>query len=279
MGLDISTHIRQVRQIPRPPEQFADLLEMISDDHSDLTELVHLLELCPLIVARLLQCANSAYFRQAGQIDNVRDAVIRVLGLSLTRSLTLAFLISDSFSLKTVARFDRHRHWFTALATATMAREIAPLLKNPLHHTAALYTTGLLHNLGVPALAHCFPEQMNEALINDNQSLSHKTRQLFQLDHYQAGALLIRSWNLPKRIVEPILYLRNHNYSGPHSQAVQVIRLSSTLAGLLYKKDFHQLRNYDVPNSFLSKIYLDEAIFNVEAQCRTLDEISRMMSR
>ncbi|WP_321532477.1 HDOD domain-containing protein [uncultured Desulfuromonas sp.] len=279
MGDSISNHIRKVREISAPPEQFGQLLQMIGDDNSDLTELVTLLELHPFITARLLQCANSAYFRQAGEIDNVRDAVIRVLGLSLTRSLTLAFLVSDSFDLNKVSNFDGHRHWFVALVTATMAREMAPRLKNPLDQAPALYSAGMLHNLGVAALAHCFPEQMNQALMTDTVSLSEKTRRLFHLDHYQAGALLIRSWNLPKTIVEPILHLRNPNLHGPSGSAVQLIRLCSNLANLLYKKEFHTLRNYSVPPSFMSRISLEESIFFIEGQCRTLDEISRMMSR
>ena len=275
----ISNHIRKVREISPPPEQFAQLLQMISDDHSDLTELVTLLEVHPFITARLLQCANSAYFRQAGEIDNVRDAVIRVLGLSLTRSLTLAFLVSDSFNLNNVSNFDGQRHWFIALVTATMAREMAPRLKHPIDQVPALYSAGMLHNIGVAALAHCFPEQMNQALMTDTVSLSEKTRHLFHLDHYQAGALLIRSWNLPKSIIEPILHLRNPNYQGPSSNSVQLIRLCSTLANLMYKKEFHTLRNYSVDPSFMSRISLEESIFFIEGQCRNLDEISQMMSR
>ena len=63
-----------------------------------------------------------------------------------------------------------YSHW----VTATMAREMAPRLKQPLDNASALYTAGMLHNLGVAALAHCFPEQMNQALMTDTISLVEK---------------------------------------------------------------------------------------------------------
>lgn len=279
MASNIAANIQQIRQIPAPGGEFGELLRAVSDDQANLTDLVDLLDLCPLISARLLQCANSAYFGQGGRIYSVREAVIRVLGLSLTRSLTLAFVLADSFDAKKVPNFDSQRHWYTAIVTASLAQEMAPSLRSKID-APAIYTTGLIHNIGIQALIHTFPEQMNELLVpTRKQSLAELTRKMIGIDHYQAGALLVRSWNLPKEIVEPIYYLRNAHYDGSSCQLSRLIRLCSKLATILYESDTYTLRNYQAPEELISQPFMDKAVFSVEEQLSTLRQVSQILTR
>lgn len=99
------------------------------------------------------------------------------------------------------------------------------------------------------------------------------------IDHYQAGALLVRSWNLPKEIVEPIYYLRNANYDGPSNQLSRLIRLCSKLATILYEGDTYALRNFMAPEELVSQPFMDKAIFSVEEQLSTLVQVSQILTR
>lgn len=277
MSSTIATNIQRIRQISPPKGEFGDLLRVVGDDQTDLMSLVELIDLCPMVTARLLQCANSAYFGQGGRIHSVREAVIRVLGLQLTRSLTLAFLLSDSFDTDQAPNFDPHRHWFTALVTANLASEMAANLRHK-YSAPGIYTAGLIHNIGLQALTHAFPEEMNHALQSSTETLAQKTQALFNLDHYQAGALLVRNWKLPKAIVEPLYYLRNPNYQGENWQSVQLLRLSSHLATIFYNKDTYALRNYKAPSELITQPYLEKAIFGIEEQLATMEEISQILT-
>jgi HD-like signal output (HDOD) protein len=276
MSSVIATSIRNIRKIPAPPEQFGEILQIIGDDQANLMLLVDLIELSPTITARLLQVANSAFFGQRNPIDNVREAVIRVLGLSLTRSLTLAFFLTDRLNTKNVPNFDPRRHWFNAIVTAKLAHEMGPSLR-PKIELSAIYTTGLLHNIGLLALVQSFPKQMNELLKKDNIPLAQKTQQLFRTDHYQAGALLVKSWKLPKNISEPIALLRNIHYTGKNAQVAHLIRLSTELATIFYEKDTFALRNYRAPSELIPQPFVDKAIFAIEEQLPVIEEFSQIV--
>ncbi|OEU74904.1 MAG: hypothetical protein BA874_11225 [Desulfuromonadales bacterium C00003068] len=276
MSSVIATSIRDIRKIPAPPEQFGEILQIIGDDQANLMLLVDLIEYSPTIAARLLQVANSAFFGQRRPIDNVREAVIRVLGLSLTRSLTLAFFLTDRLNTKTVPNFDPHRHWFSAIVTAKLAQEMGPNLRQKVV-LSPLYTTGLLHNIGLLALVQSFPKQMNKLLKEDNIPLAKKTQDLFRIDHYQAGALLVKSWQLPKNISEPIALLRNIHYTGKNSQVAHLIRLSAELATIFYEKDTFALRNYRAPSELIHQPFVDKAIFAIEEQLPIIEEFSQIV--
>lgn len=276
MGSIIAANIRDIRTIPAPPEQFGQILKIIGDDQTNLMLLVDLIEYSPTITARLLHVANSAFFGQRRPIVNVREAIIRVLGLSLTRSLTLAFFLTDRLNTKIVPNFDPHRHWFTAIVTAKLAHEMGPSLR-PKIEIAPLYTTGLLHNIGLLALVQSFPKQMNELLKNGTIPLAVKTRDLFHIDHYQAGALLVKSWKLPNNISEPIALLRNIHYTGRNSQVAHLIRLSAELATIFYEKDTFALRNYRAPNGLITQPFVDKAIFAIEEQLPVIEEFSQIV--
>lgn len=276
MSSVIASSIRDIRKIPPPPEQFGEILQLIGDDQANLMLLVDLIEYSPSVSARLLQVANSAFFGQRRPIDNVREAVIRVLGLSLTRSLTLAFFLTDRLNTKTVPNFDAHRHWFNAILTAKLALELGPNLRPKIELTA-LYTTGLLHNIGLLALVQTFPQQMNDLLKKDTISLTKKTVDLFRMDHYQAGGLLVKSWQLPESISEPISLLRNMHYNGKNFQIAHLIRLCSELANIFYDKDTFALRNYKAPSELVTQPYVDKAIFAIEEQLPIIDEFSKIV--
>lgn len=276
MSSVIATSILNIRQIAPPPEQFGEILQIIGDDQADLMSLVDLIDHCPTVTARLLQVANSAFFGQRRTIDNVREAIIRVLGLSLTRSLTLAFFLTDRLNTKAVPNFDAERHWFCAIVTAKMAHEIGPTLR-PKIELQALYTTGLLHNIGLLALVQTFPTQMNHLLKRDNTPLSQKTTELFRLDHYQAGALLVKSWGLPKNISDPISLLRNIHYTGPNYQVAQLIRICAEISSIFYDQDTFALRNYRALNSVVHQPFIDKAIFSIEEQMPAIKEFSKIV--
>ncbi|MEA3466311.1 MAG: HDOD domain-containing protein [Thermodesulfobacteriota bacterium] len=274
----IATNIRNIRQIDAPPIEFTSILSIVGDDESDMLDLIALIDKSPMLTAKILQCANSAYFGQSGEIDNVREAVIRILGLSITRSITLAFLLNDCVNADNVPNFDLYRHWFTAVVTANLAKEMTKHTQYKLNGST-IYTVGLLHNIGILALVQAFPEQMNTVFETDEHSVAIKTQKIFRMDHYQAGALLVRSWKLPKTIVEPIYFLRNIHYNGPSWQAARLIRLCSKLATIMFKKNIDTLRSYEAPSELISQPYFDKAIFNIEMQLSSLEEFSQIMSR
>ena len=93
-------NIRQIKQLPPPRGISQQIIQVVANDQVDLNDLVSIINKCPAITTKILSCANSAYFGQRAQITTVREAIIRVLGLKLTCSLSLAMALTESFNIK-----------------------------------------------------------------------------------------------------------------------------------------------------------------------------------
>ena len=168
-------NLRKIRQIPPPDAIAQEIIRVVSNDQLDLIDLVSVIDKSPTITANILRCANSAYYSQRREISTVREAIIRVLGLSITGSLALAMSLSSHFKTEKNTNFDRERYWFNAVTTAGISQEMA-------HHVrvrtkpdpATAYTAGLLYNIGLQALLYVFPEQMETILSGSSSTLRER---------------------------------------------------------------------------------------------------------
>ncbi|WP_029460104.1 HDOD domain-containing protein [Solidesulfovibrio alcoholivorans] len=155
--------------------------------------------------ARLLALANSAFYGLQSQVGTVGRAVA-VLGLREVRSLVLALGmrgLADARPLPpgfAFAPYLAHQ-----LAVAGAARGLA-------RTTAAMdpddaFTAGLLHDLGKLLTALYRPEDWQaQAALAAAESLSwHEAEERYWgLDHGLIGGMVLRSWNLPETLTEPV---------------------------------------------------------------------------
>lgn len=198
MGHKSINSIRTVRQLSPYSGMSLEIIRVVSDDQVDMTDMVAAINKSPAIAARILRCANSAYYGQRSQISTVREAIIRVLGLSITRGLALAMAMSSDFETDKVHNFNERRYWFNAVTTANIAQGLSHyVVPDDRPAPATAYTAGLIYNIGIQALVHCFPEIMNRIFAQASASLKEQTFAEIGLDHHEASALLAQNWDLP----------------------------------------------------------------------------------
>ncbi|MCU7810600.1 MAG: HDOD domain-containing protein, partial [Candidatus Thiodiazotropha sp. (ex Notomyrtea botanica)] len=83
-----ATHkVLKLKHLPPLSSTATRLLELLADEDLSLELLSNVISQDPGISARILGVANSAYFGQTSPIHSVEEAVIRVLGLNMVRSL------------------------------------------------------------------------------------------------------------------------------------------------------------------------------------------------
>ena len=100
----------------------------------------------------------------------------------------------------------------------------------------AAYTAGLIHNLGMLALVHAFPEQMERVLNQKNPDDSHRLlAQSIGIDYRTAGGWLAQRWGLPEELVLTITHHENPSYRGAAWPLVQLVGLTSQMATALYQ--------------------------------------------
>lgn len=214
----IKLAVLDVKHLPPLSVTASKLMEAISDDDIDLKELAGIIDQDPGLAARIIGLANSAYFSQPTPVYSVEEAIIRVLGLNMVKSLALGITVAGAFEVDRCPRFDLAGYWFEALASAQLARALVvsmPADARP--DMNALYLGGLFHNLGVLLLVHVVGEAYSavlEDMKKPEAELLTVERERLGIDHRTACRWLAEKWHLPPVIITMMSELGNSEFEG-----------------------------------------------------------------
>jgi putative nucleotidyltransferase with HDIG domain len=183
-------------KLPSFPPLAARLLQALSKDDVEIRELTRLISGDAAFSAEILRLANSALFGMEARIDSLTHAVM-LLGLSRVRGLAMTVAIMKGY-LKGVLKSETLRRcWTHSLACALLAEEMAPACAVEKDYA---YTGGLLHDIGRLSILVAYPAEYTNLLkvAEDNSfDVLDCERQLFDIDHCEAGRWLAGQWNLP----------------------------------------------------------------------------------
>ncbi len=236
----VSAALALLDELPQLPVAVYQLFEALSDDDTDRHQLAGILDQCPSLAAKLVGLANSAYFSRASRINGVSDAIF-VIGFRTVRSLATATALQEPFANNQCPSFHPGRYWLQAVLTAHVSRELAkkasPILSlNP----DEAYLAGLLHGMGLLALAHLFPEDLNQILDQGNRqagTLADRIRQKFGATHHTVGAALLKRWHLPELFICTTEHYANPDYQGSCWMACRLISMAHDWADHVIHQD------------------------------------------
>ena len=267
-------NIRTVKHLTPPSGMSLEIIKVVADDHVDMADMVGVINKSPAITARILRCANSAYYGQRGEISTVREAIIRVLGLSITRSLALAMALNSDFETGKVKNFDERRYWFNAITTANIAQGVSHYVQTDEKPApATVYTAGLIYNIGIQALVHCFPEIMDRIFADTKTPLGEHTRKILGLDHHDASALLARNWDLPATLSRA-LEARSEQEDDP---IATIVHIASKLSDQIYTQDKPDLSQVNIPEDLLQRSHIAKVMLKIMEQCDSLKEMADLI--
>lgn len=230
---DLRFDVRRLAELPPLSHTTQQLLEMLSDDDVDLGPLAATIERSPVLAARVVGLARSAYFGHVTGIESVRDAIIKVLGLSLVKSVALGIALSGSFDFSRCQSFSAERYWSNALLTAHLARLLALRARAPLMPSADnAYLCGLLHSIGLLALAYLAPDELCTALRMGAEQPDRSTvdiqREILGTDHTEVGGWLLQRWHLTPEACASTMHHNDPDFRGPFWQGALLTGLCTS---------------------------------------------------
>jgi len=203
---------KSIQALPPLPATAQEILTCFGDEFIDADKVAAVVNGDPGICAKLLGLANSAYFGLAEPVNDISEAISRVLGVDTVRSLVLAMAIQQSFNTKECPEFDVARFWTQSLMAAECCKKIATADEDADDAERDLgYSAGLCHNLGLMALTHIEPARTNGVLKEHREhdridTLADLFDQEFETDHKIVTAELGRIWSLPAPMVAAYQY-------------------------------------------------------------------------
>lgn len=198
--------LASLKALPPLPATAQQALLTFADEFVDADKITAVVGDDAGIAAKLIGLANSAYYGLAEPVDNIQDAVSRVIGVETVRSLVLAMAMQKSLDRSNCPSFDAERFWKESLLTAQCCKKVALRDKELSDHEKRLsYLAGLCHNLGLMALASIAPEETNEVLTENTGRhirFDDALKDRIGLSHREATVQLARQWELPEKLVQ-----------------------------------------------------------------------------
>ncbi len=204
--MKISALLEQQFNLPSIPKVVALLLMELDRPEVDLLRVTQLIRTDPALTTRLLQLANSSFFKLSGKISSVSEA-LAVLDLAHVK--TMAQTAASVASPKAVPGIQLQRFWEYSLNVAKVSRSLAGLVRQ---NQQAAFTCGLIHAIGELAMHLGMPEFMatldREVPPLDLRRAKLERRELGYC-YATVGAGFARMWHFPRPMVDAL----EHQYA------------------------------------------------------------------
>ena len=221
-----------LENLPPFPRMATRLLQLLSKDDTDLNEIGRYIAAEPVYAARVLQMANSPLFALQRQVKTISHA-IALLGTERVKAITMTRALGDF--LKPVLRVKALRLcWMNSLACGLLSERIARAWGS--QDADFAYTAGLLRDIGRLALLVKYPESYANMLAVSQEyayDLLSTERDLFEIDHCQAGVWLLEKMALPQELEEVIARHHDETVLQEPFRMVHVVRLAGRMADTL----------------------------------------------
>jgi HD-like signal output (HDOD) protein len=187
--------------LPTIPKVVQQLIQSFSRDDVSVDDIASKLAADPVLSAKTLRLANSAYFHVSRSISTVDDA-LRMLGFVMVRNLVVGCGMTGAF--KAVPGMDLPQFWRYSLNTACTARWLAQAGG---HNADLAFTVGLMHGLGQLMMHVAAPAAM-KPLDKACNPLAGERAALEQAElgyhHGTVSAEMARRWKFPAEVASPL---------------------------------------------------------------------------
>lgn len=248
--------VREVEHLPSAPRVLPRLKQLLCDGNTAMTEVVEMVRLDPGIAARVLQFGNSAHFSQGLRCYTVEEAVNRV-GYDQIYEL-VATAVAAQVLVRPLAAYNLEADalWENSIACALATESVANQLGTDRN---IAYTVGLLHCVGMVALDDwASRNQPTLRFVSRGLPLEscEQERSILGFHQAEAGASLLRAWEFPPVMFEPVRWQYLPNGTAVHFKLAALLHTAKWLRTTVLHPKSNQPRPH---SSLLSKLQLTNA--------------------
>ena len=224
--------VKDIRGLVTLPHVYIEIGRLIDDPRSSSADIARAVSQDPSFTLRLLRVANSALYQFPSAVESVTKAV-SIIGTSQIRNLALSMSVASSFEGLPNELVSMQNFWRHSLLCALTARNLAKLMGGC--DPDALFTAGLLHDIGELIIFNRLPEQAKQALLlvldsAEEIQVHQAEQQVMGFDHSEVGGALAKEWNLPGLLEECIAHHHDLASCQRHRRETALIHLANTLA-------------------------------------------------
>jgi len=247
------------------------ILEMITDNEVDLDQLSEVIQENPSLSALIIGLANSAYFSAPSSIFSIKDAIIKVLGMRMVRSVVLSVILGKSLDVSQCKEFSVQDYWTDSLTAARFCQLLVSETNlKTLVSSEEIYLYSLLAGFGELVMIQHYPFEMNELILATEGKLNvyvAAQEAQFGITQAEAGVLMSKRWVLPDLVTKVMQNLFKKDYRGDDWEVCLVVGAVINLV--------NRVRNGEKEIVFDSVI--EEILGKKSSECN-LDQIAELRS-
>lgn len=213
-ALDVDALIRSIA-IPPRPALLVEVQEEMGADDPDFGHIAHLIGCDVALTAGVLRSVNSPFYALSRKAGSLHDA-IALLGLRQIGALVTGFALRQAVQGD---KMQLTRFWDVSGKRSYALSRLAHGLRGVAPDVAQSF--GLFCDVGIPLLMQRFADYgatLQAANRTAERNFTEVEQAAHQTDHALVGALMARSWNLPRTVCEAIRL--HHDYAIFHDPAV-----------------------------------------------------------
>jgi len=206
--------VAKTERLTPAPRILGQVMALLRDPETDINSVAALVKNDPALVADMIRGANTVFFGRGERVSSLERALlkigfregIRLLNLAVARTLATRNLESYGLSADDFwAESLFHGLFLKALAMTTNAIELDEA-----------HTAGLLRFTGRLVIDQCIKDRKTSARWNGVTALDAWESENTGFTQAQAGALLLRNWKFPERLLQAIEW-QNHAADAPQA--------------------------------------------------------------
>lgn len=222
--------LARIKQIPELPTVITKIVRLMRVPDFKISELEQHISYSPSLAANVLRMANSAYYAGPRTISSIREAVVR-LGSKTINDLVIASAVAPMARQEIKGYgLSPNALWEHMVATAIATEQMAKFLKIRLPGYA--FTAALLHDVGKIVLGTSIavdPEPIMKLAFEEHVPFEQAELRILGIDHTEAGAFLLESWELPQDIIDVVRWHHDPQSSPRPSQVLDFVHVANSL--------------------------------------------------
>jgi len=195
--------VGKIDKLPMVPKIYNELTRVLANPNTQAKDIARLLERDMSMSAKLLQLANSSFFRVGKPITTMELAVSH-MGFNMVKNLVLSVeVFNNKHQMPKIPGLSFEQIQQQALLTAHIASR---MLKDKKMAQDA-FMAGILHDIGKIVLAITLPDRLSEAVHlakTEECPLYQAEQKLFKVTHAEVGGYLLGIWGLPYTVIEAV---------------------------------------------------------------------------
>ncbi len=220
--------IDNTEDINAMPNVALDLMALINEPRTTITDLARVIKLDEALAAYILKNCNSPFYGIKNEVTSIPQA-LTLLGFSVLRTILMTYFNKNLYSISGKSEIN-NKLWIHSIGVASFSQAIARHLK--LNEEEA-YLAGLLHdigkliiyindNTGYEKVLKTIENSETESYIVEENTLGY--------DHTQIGTLIMKKWKFSRTLID----VAQHHHSVTHyndpNKYIAVVAFADLLA-------------------------------------------------